>query len=218
MTERQTTTSRRQKAEEREQQILDVALALFARQGFAATSTRQIAAEVGVTEGLIFHYFPTKAALLQSIASQRTMFVGEVQSLLERARGQPARDVLQGIVLGWVDAIHHQGDLVTMLLVESQSNDELNEALRTVIGATAGRLAQYLQSRVEAGELRADLPVSTSALMFFSSLMLFFLTHRQLPAAEWRERATAFTQQMLDIWLRGALPGDSEIPDPETWG
>lgn len=44
--------------------IRAAALALFARDGFAAVSVRQIAAEVGVQAGALYNYFPDKQSLL----------------------------------------------------------------------------------------------------------------------------------------------------------
>ena len=41
-------------------EILNSALKLIAKQGFQATSTRSIAKEAGVSEGLIFRYFQNK--------------------------------------------------------------------------------------------------------------------------------------------------------------
>ncbi len=48
--------------------ILSAARALFREQGFAATSTRQIAARVGLRQPSLFHYFPTKEAILRELA------------------------------------------------------------------------------------------------------------------------------------------------------
>ncbi len=200
-------TTRRERAEARRQQIIDIALGLFAQHGFAATSTKRIAQEVGVTEGLIFHYFASKGELLLAAASQRRTFMGEVLVLLEDAEGRPAREVLGTIVLGWVEAIQRQSDLVTMLLVESQTNEELAVIFREVVARMVQTMSDYLASRVRAGELRPDLPVRTSAMMFFSSLMMFFLTSRGQDPAAWREHASAFTGEMLDAWFRGALAG-----------
>jgi len=197
--------TRREQAEARKQQIVEAALNLFAQHGFAATSTKRIAQEVGITEGLIFHYFKNKGELLMAVATERRTFMGEATTLLERAEGRPARDVLGGIVLGWVEAIQRQSDLVTMLLVESQNNPELATVFRGVVAQMVAAMTGYLASRVRAGELRQDLPVRTSAMVFFSSLMMFFLTNRSLNPTEWHERATEFTTEMLDAWFRGAL-------------
>lgn len=196
---------RSDRAEARRQQIVDTALRLFAVNGFAATSTKSIAEAVGVTEGLIFHYFPTKAQLLSEVTAQRSTFMGEATALLEGAQERPAREVLGGIVLGWVDAIQRQADLVTTLLVESQTNAELAGVFRGVVGQVVGAMAAYLEARVAAGELRPDLPTRTSATVFFSSLMMFFLTHKELAPDAWSAQATAFTNEVLDTWFRGAL-------------
>jgi len=204
-TRRTTRTTRREQAEARRLQIIDAALNLFAQHGYAGTSTKQIAQEVGITEGLIFHYFPTKAELLIAVARQRMTFLAEALELLAGLEDLPAREVLGSIVLGWVEVIQSQADIVTMLLTESQTNAELGGAFRGVVDQLAGALSAYLTSRVRAGELRADLPVRASALMFFSSLMMFFLTNRGLPPEEWRARASRFTGEMLDTWFRGAL-------------
>lgn len=46
--------------------ILDAALDLFERDGYAATTTERIAAAAGVTPVTFFRHFPTKAAVLVS--------------------------------------------------------------------------------------------------------------------------------------------------------
>jgi TetR/AcrR family transcriptional regulator len=57
--------------DERHRQILDVAAELFARQGFAGTTTRQIAAAGGTTETVLFRHFPTKESLYAAILEHR---------------------------------------------------------------------------------------------------------------------------------------------------
>jgi AcrR family transcriptional regulator len=49
----------------KQQKILSSALKLFAKQGFDATSTRSIAQDAGVSEGLIFRHFENKVGLLK---------------------------------------------------------------------------------------------------------------------------------------------------------
>ncbi|WP_162893123.1 TetR/AcrR family transcriptional regulator [Microbacterium halotolerans] len=55
----------------RRKEILDVAAELFAGGGFNSVSLADIAATVGITQAGIFHYFPTKAALLIAVLQER---------------------------------------------------------------------------------------------------------------------------------------------------
>jgi AcrR family transcriptional regulator len=50
-------------AEERRQQILDAAIAVFALRGFTAAGTAEIAAAAGIGEPTIYRYFPNKLEL-----------------------------------------------------------------------------------------------------------------------------------------------------------
>ena len=52
--------------EEREQQILQKAIQLFAERGFSV-STHEIARALGITQPLLYNYFPTKEALVDRV-------------------------------------------------------------------------------------------------------------------------------------------------------
>src|SRR5713226_8711821 len=47
--------------------IVEAAVPLFARKGFAGTTTKEIAEAAEVSEALLFKHFPTKAALYGAI-------------------------------------------------------------------------------------------------------------------------------------------------------
>ena len=55
--------------ERRKGRIEDAAKQLFIRQGFHATSMRNIAARAGTSLGNLYNYYPTKEAILGSIIS-----------------------------------------------------------------------------------------------------------------------------------------------------
>jgi AcrR family transcriptional regulator len=57
---------RRLAPEDREHQIVQAAIDFFARHGFDA-STRDLAKELGVTQPLLYRYFPTKEALVDRV-------------------------------------------------------------------------------------------------------------------------------------------------------
>ncbi|MBO0800867.1 MAG: helix-turn-helix transcriptional regulator, partial [Blastocatellia bacterium] len=50
----------RMAAEDRRQQILEVAVKLFSQKGFRGTTTKEIALAAGVNEAIIFRHFATK--------------------------------------------------------------------------------------------------------------------------------------------------------------
>jgi AcrR family transcriptional regulator len=201
-------TARQRQAAARREQILKTALKLFAAQGFDATSTRQIAREVGIAEGLIFHYFPTKASLLAAILEdrmeERRAFRRELRPLLEDAAGKPVSEVLHAVASGWFATLRRDEETVVVLFTAAQTNPEVWQAWQRLIREGTELLTAYLASRVDAGELRKDLPLETAGTMFVSSLMIFFLTRRQLPEPEWREQSEAYARELISVWLEGA--------------
>jgi AcrR family transcriptional regulator len=56
--------------ESRRQQIMDAALELFAREGYANCSIAQLALHAGISKGLMYNYFESKEALLASIIEE----------------------------------------------------------------------------------------------------------------------------------------------------
>jgi AcrR family transcriptional regulator len=58
------------------QRILEVARALFASQGFDATTTRDIAKAAGIATGTMFNYFSSKEAVVGSLAAEALADLG----------------------------------------------------------------------------------------------------------------------------------------------
>src|SRR6476660_3940160 len=54
----------------RRQLILGAAKRCFARNGFAGTTTKSVAAAAAISEGLLFKHFPSKAALYAEILAE----------------------------------------------------------------------------------------------------------------------------------------------------
>jgi AcrR family transcriptional regulator len=54
--------------EKQRQNLLNVSLDLFVRRGYHGTTVRDIAEQAHTSVGLVFHYFPTKQAILEELA------------------------------------------------------------------------------------------------------------------------------------------------------
>jgi AcrR family transcriptional regulator len=52
------------------QRVIDAATGLFSRRGFDSTTTRDIAREAQIATGTLFNYFPTKEAIVLTLASE----------------------------------------------------------------------------------------------------------------------------------------------------
>jgi AcrR family transcriptional regulator len=69
------------------EQIRDVALELFAEQGYEKTSLREIAERLGVTKAAVYYHYRTKEEILQSLFAD---LLGSVEEIVEWGRSQPA--------------------------------------------------------------------------------------------------------------------------------
>lgn len=187
----------------RREQVLSAALALFCERGYAGTSTRKIAEAAGITEGLVFHYFPTKDALLLELASRQHMFAGRVLTQIQRAGEQSARALLRAIADGLAHVSPEEGAFVGFMLAEAQVNPALREQVRSATAVVLEGFVATLARRVEAGELRADASLPAAAHGFFGGFLFFFTQHRHLGPAGWRREAAGFAAAWADQCWRG---------------
>jgi AcrR family transcriptional regulator len=72
--------------EERRRSVLRAARHVFARRGFMAAKISDMAAEAGISHGLIHHYFPGKDALFSAVVEES---VQDWESLVTRIRREP---------------------------------------------------------------------------------------------------------------------------------
>src|SRR3954451_21282545 len=82
MTERVLTRASRMSSEDRRAHILDTACKLFAEKGFRGTTTRELAASVGVTEPVLYEHFKTKRDLYAAIIESKAHEGAEVVAAL----------------------------------------------------------------------------------------------------------------------------------------
>jgi AcrR family transcriptional regulator len=112
--------------------LLAAAARVFARRGFEAAQTPEIAAEAGVSTGAFYRYFADKRAIFVEMIAQHLNAVhGEVMNKLtpERFVGHDAREVID-VALGVLfDRIRRDVDLERVFLSMSFADPEIR-ALR----------------------------------------------------------------------------------------
>lgn len=131
---------------ERRKVITEAAGPLFARQGFARTTTAQIAAAAGTSPGNMFHYFADKSAIFRAIFEQ------DIPASRELFREHAEPEDPAASILAVVDALAAPArdemapGLLVELLRQAGNDPQLQEILTTndavVRDGIAGLLVQ----------------------------------------------------------------------------
>lgn len=96
--------------------IRDSALLLFGRDGYRATSVRDVAAEAGVSAGLVIHHFGSKDALRRECDTHVVRMIAEKAEL----ETKPSASVIQEL-LADVDAFRPAIDYLARMLVDDSA-------------------------------------------------------------------------------------------------
>jgi TetR/AcrR family transcriptional regulator, cholesterol catabolism regulator len=158
----------------RRQALLREAARLFRQQGFAATSTRDIAASAGMQSGSPFYHFESKEALLAAVMQEgveralQRQRAAIAESVMERA--PDPRECLRVLVRSHLDVLlGPDSDFIPVMLYEWRS---LSEAQRSEVNRLKddyeGTWVPVLRALHESGELRGD--PGLARLMLFGAL------------------------------------------------
>src|SRR5713226_3038470 len=111
---------------ERQASIIAAAASLFAQKGFNGTTTREIARTAGISEALLFRYFPTKRALYAAIIAAKSQ-LSQLLATVEEAADK--RDDVQVFTLIASFRIHRGADpsLLRLLLFSALEGHELSD-------------------------------------------------------------------------------------------
>jgi AcrR family transcriptional regulator len=154
----------------RRQELVRAAARLFHRKGFAATSTRDIAAEAGMQSGSPFYHFKSKSALLHAVMEEGLRSAGQRQTrALEalRADGVSATAIsseaaLRALIRAHFDILLGPGsDFVPVMLYEWRSLTPRQRADIAKLGREyEARWMPVLEALRESGRLRTDVRVA----------------------------------------------------------
>lgn len=154
-----------------EELILQTAERLFARDGYDSVSTKQLAAEAGLTIGALYHYFPSKdavyAAATRHAFATKTVLPKAIRESTEPAERKLAR--LAAWFVGIIVADKSVGRLMQRELLDPHT--DTTEVLRSDLFGEAFALFQDLLRELLPDVDLDDALASLLALLFgFSNL------------------------------------------------
>ena len=172
--------------EERRRQILDAAVRAFARKGYHASRVRDIAEEAGVAYGLVYHYFESKDAVLESIFRDMWGMMVAAINAVEDEEESPREQLRKScaiVLRTWRD----YPDVVRVLVREvARSGEQLQREVEEIAHAF-----EALQRIVERGQaqnvFRDDISPRLASWVIYGAL-----------------------EEILTGWVLGRLPGDED--------
>lgn len=190
---------------ERRAAIIDAALHLFADKGFRGTTTREIAAAVGVSEPILYEHFPSKQDLYSAIIDHKSQQPrAELEELVNvYSKASDDRGFFTAVaraLLGWYQS---DPEFVRLLMFSGLERHDLKDTFyqrqsRQFLELIAG----YIARRQEQGSLRAlDPLVATRAIV--GMVAHYGLITVMFACAHLDRSQDEVIDTMVDIFLNG---------------
>ena len=171
--------------------ILQAAVRVFARQGYRTCRVGEIAAEAGVSHGLLYHYFRSKDEVLETIFSETWgRLLAEVTTL--EGSDLPVLEQVRGIATTYLGSWSIRPDVIRVLVREVARSPDVGR--RVDEGAKVFfAVRRILEEGQRRGEIRADADPRLVTWVLYGAL-----------------------EEILTGWVLGTLDqGDEEIARAE---
>jgi AcrR family transcriptional regulator len=203
----------RMSSEDRRAQIVETACKLFSEKGYRGTTTRELAAAVGVTEPVLYEHFRTKGDLYTAIIESAGCRGLEELNALE-ARFREAEDdgaFFQELAQGILDFYVRDEAFIRLLLFSSLENHELKDLFHERSHQCFDIVSGYIRRRQLAGRIRPDIDAAVAARGFFGMIAHYALSAVVFKSAPLPFEPVEAVRRMVDIYLTGlCVQGKSE--------
>ena len=192
-------------AQDRRQQIMQVATGLFARQGFQGTTTRQIAEEAGINEALLFRHFPSKENLYCTLIEELCSARGRKQRIHQILKsGGDDTQVFTAIAREFLCRTPRDTELTRLLWFTALENHTLSARFfRNYAAVYYEALAGYIAERTRQGAFRKIDPL-LSARGFLGMVVYHFLIQELFSGEKYQQfNPEEVAATLTAIWLAG---------------
>jgi|SRR5262245_11546197 len=137
--------------------VLAAAVRCFAAHGLAGTGMRDIARSAGLTEGTLYHYFPSKDALIEGAFRWSAFQASDVREAMRR--GGPLRMRLLGVGGEFLDALRRDPHWTRVVIREAlraapaRDGNPVRGALISLATERTRTLTAALRDEMSAGRI-----------------------------------------------------------------
>ena len=151
-----------------QQTVLNIAVDVFNRHGYEATSMGILAENLGITKSAIYHHVPSKGDLLR-LALENAL--GGLEGVLDdpRASTGPADARLEFVLRGTIRVLTDRLPFVTLLL-RLRGNTEIERDALERRRQFDRQVAQLVDAARAEGSLRSDIDPRTTTRLLFGTI------------------------------------------------
>lgn len=159
-------------AEERKNEILDVAEQLFAEKGYDYASTNDIINEIGIARGTLYHHFGSKEEILDALVERMT------RESVSRARGivseknQPLLERLTRAIIA-LDIDTGAGPVVFEQIHKPQNALLHQKMQERLISGVVPLMAELIREGNETGLFKSEYPDEAAEMIIIYSNIAF---------------------------------------------
>ncbi len=152
-------SGRRLPADERRAQVLREAARLFGSHGFNGTTTRDIAAAVGITEAALYRYFASKEAMYAAILDERAAASDLLEPVEPAALAGDDRAVFTQLALALFRSVESDPSILRLILFSALEGHALSGPFHQKrILRLRDFLTGYIERRMREGAFRGMEP------------------------------------------------------------
>lgn len=192
-------------SQERQASLIASASALFAAKGFNGTTTKEIAKAAGISEALVFKYFPTKRALYAAILKEKVT-VSELLEAVEEAAKKRDDFLVFSLIASYRIRPGVDPTLLRLLLFSALEGHELSDMFfGKQHKVFYDHLATYIQTRILERAFRKVDPL-LAARAFIGMVVHHRLLHEifRVPMHRSHEETVA---TYVELFLNGLKQG-----------
>ncbi|MEU1150715.1 TetR/AcrR family transcriptional regulator [Streptomyces sp. NPDC005863] len=218
-------TPRRRKVPrpERERQIIDVAVRVFATRGYHGASVDEIAELAGISKPMVYLYLESKEGLfLACLRREADRLVGAFQGAATAADAAPELRLYAGLLAFFTFVAEHRDSWVVLHRQASELSEAIAAAVAEARGAVMAEVADLVRSGIAESEGRSGGRDGTGggAVVQLSDEDADFVTHALVGAADsltdWMARhpgrspegVTLRLMNMVWVGMGGVLAGE----------
>lgn len=195
--------SKRKSKENIHERIIRTAFETFAAQGYARTTTRNLAAAAGVTEVTLFRHFGTKEKLFTEVVEHYggSSLAGEFEAEL---KGDYRSD-LQIMGQHFIKIVMERSKIMRLIFCEIQHFPELGPTLALNPRHFRAMLSRYLTQQMERGVVR-QINTEAAAQAFWGMILAYSQTidlfNEKIPGDLTPEEVV---NHFIDIFIEGTI-------------